>query len=70
MEKNRDCINNTYPIYTMPYMNPMMPTPMNMPMYNMDNSIQNQIASLEKRISALEALVSNTTYSNQSYQMM
>ncbi len=70
MEKNRDCINNTYPIYTMPYMNQMMPTPMNMPMYNMDNSIQNQIASLEKRISTLEALVSNTTYNNQSYQMM
>ncbi len=67
--KDRDCINNTYPVYTMPYINPMMPTPMNMPQYNMDNSIQNQINSLEKRISNLETLVSNTTY-NQSYQMM
>lgn len=71
MKKDRDCINNTYPIYTMPYMGPMMPMnnmPMNTPMY--DNSIQNQIDSLEKRVSNLEALVSNTAYNNQSFQMM
>lgn len=78
MKKDRDCGNNMYPVYPMPYMGPNMMMGMNMPMDNyntnnysmMDNSLANQIKALEKRVSNLEAIVSNTNYNNSTYQMM
>lgn len=35
-----------------------------------NNTLANQINALEKRVSNLEALVSNTNYNTSSYQMM
>ena len=82
MKKDRDCNNNIYPVYPM-YMGPGMMNygmGMNMPMdnfngmnnYNMmdNNSFASQLNALEKRISNLEAMVSNSNYNNSTYQMM
>lgn len=77
MKKDRDCGNNMYPVYPMPYMGPGM-MGMNMPMdnYNMNypmmdnNSLASQVKALEKRVSNLEAMISNTNYNNSTYQMM
>jgi len=78
MKKDRNC--NMYPTYPMPYMgvNQMMPY---IPMPYMDNmntnpgnsdynNLSNQISSLERRISNLEAIVGNNNYNNSTYQMM
>ncbi len=35
-----------------------------------NNSLYNQINALEKRVSNLEAMISNTNYNNSTYQMM
>jgi hypothetical protein len=63
MKKDRNCM---YPIY--PGMIPA-PIPINyqMPTNNTDYSnLANQISNLEKRVSRLEGLVSNTTTYNDS----
>ncbi|MBR1377025.1 MAG: hypothetical protein IJ565_04355 [Bacilli bacterium] len=84
MKKDRDCSSTMYPVYPMPYMTPnMMPMGMGMTMSmnnipnsnngfnSIDNStLANQINALEKRVSNLEAMVSNNSYNNNSYQMM
>ena len=77
----RDCNQMSM---AMPYMGPVMPmnTPMpymtmsmnsipNTPSYTgIDNNLYNQINALEKRVSNLEAMISNTNYNNSTYQMM
>lgn len=77
MKKDRDC--------GMQYMGamPMMPIPNQMPYqmnnYPMNNQMSNQninndfitqLSNLEKRVSALEAVVNNNPYNNSNYQMM
>ena len=78
MKKDRDC--GMQYMGAMPMM-PMMPIPNQMP-YQMpyqsnqqtpnyqNNDFISQINNLEKRISALEAIVNNNPYNNSNYQMM
>ena len=80
MKKDRDC--GMQYMGAMPMM-PMMPIPNQMPYqmnnYPMNNQMSNQninndfitqLSNLEKRISALEAVVNNNPYNNSNYQMM
>ena len=83
MKKDRDCSQMSM---AMPYMGPMMGFGMpvmpmgvdmntninsNTPNYTgIDNNLYNQINALEKRVSNLEAMISNTNYNNSTYQMM
>lgn len=78
MKKDRDC--GMQYMGAMPMM-PMMPIPNQMP-YQMpyqsnqqtpnyqNNDFISKINNLEKRISALEAIVNNNPYNNSNYQMM
>ena len=80
MKKDRDC--GMQYMGAMPMM-PMMPISNQMPYqmnnYPMNNQMSNQninndfitqLSNLEKRISALEAVVNNNPYNNYNYQMM
>lgn len=80
MKKDRDC--GMQYMGAMPMM-PMMPIPNQMPYqmnnYPMNNQMSNQninndfitqLSNLEKRVSALEAVVNNNPYNNSNYQMM
>ena len=78
MKKDRDCGMQ----YSMYGQMPMMPIPNQMPYqmpYQMNqqqtsnyqnNDFNNQLSNLEKRVSALEAIVNNNPYNNSNYQMM
>lgn len=85
MKKDRDCsmqmgmpymppmmpMGTPYMAMTMDMSNQPMNTMMSTPNYtSVDNSLYNQINALEKRVSNLEAMISNTNYNNSSYQMM
>ncbi len=80
MKKDRDC--GMQYMGAMPMM-PMMPIPNQMPYqmnnYPMNNQMSNQninndfitqLSNLEKRVSALEAVINNNPYNNSNYQMM
>ena len=80
MKKDRDC--GMQYMGAMPMM-PMMPIPNQMPYqmnnYPMNNQMSNQninndfitqLSNIEKRVSALEAVVNNNPYNNSNYQMM
>ena len=79
MKKDRDC-GMKY-MGAMPMM-PMMPIPNQMPYQmnnqypmnnqntNLNNDFITQLSNLEKRVSALEAMVNNNPYNNSNYQMM
>ncbi len=83
MKKNRDC--GMQYMGAMPMM-PMMPIPNQMPYQmnnypmnysnnqmsnqNVNNDFITQLSNLEKRVSALEAVVNNNPYNNSNYQMM
>ena len=75
MKEDRNC---SYPIYS----GPMMPGPLpmgnlNMPMpfgtpntytsMNYDSNISNQLAALEQRVTNLENMLGNSSYSTTSY---
>ncbi len=73
MKENRNC---SYPIYS----GPMMPGPLpmggvNMPIpinsfgtyNNYDSNISNQLAALEQRVTNLENMLGNSSYSTTSY---
>ena len=67
MKKDRNCMNG-FPVY------PIMPQPMPMN-YQIPNNtdysnLANQISNLEKRVSRLEGLVSNTTYNDSNFYMV
>ena len=75
MKENRNC---SYPIYSGPIMpGPLPISGVNMPMpigtpstytnLNYDNNISNQLAALEQRISNLENMLTNSSYSTTSY---
>lgn len=77
MKKDRNCGNYpvypqmAMPVYGMP--NYGMPLMENIYMPDNQNSLTNQINSLEKRITALENTINKNIYSNYSasnYQMM
>ena len=83
MKKDRDC--GMQYMGAMPMM-PMMPIPNQMPYQmnnypmnysnnqmsnqNVNNDFITQLSNLEKRVSALEAVVNNNPYNNSNYQMM
>ena len=77
MKKDRDC--GMQYMRAMPMM-PMMPIPNQMPYQmnnypmnnnqNVNNDFVTQLSNLEKRLSALEAVVNNNPYNNSNYQMM
>lgn len=76
MKENRNC-GYSYPPAFMP--GPLPITGVNMPMpmpiggpttysgVNYDNSLASQISSLEKRISNIENMLGNSSYSSTSY---
>ena len=86
MKKDRDCSMNMGMPYMGPMMPMGVPIPYNMDINNQpmntimgttssytgvdNNSLYNQINALEKRVSNLEAMISNTNYNNSTYQMM
>ena len=74
-------IGPVMPMMPMPYNMPMTMDMSNQPMNTImsttssytgvdNNSLYNQINALEKRVSNLEAMISNTNYNNSTYQMM
>lgn len=73
MKKDRNC-GVPYPIYptyqSMPYMPNMMPMQPNIAPYDSNYNIQDQINMLDKRITKLENMINQNSYSSSNYQMM
>ena len=80
MKNDRNCGGNApYPIYPMyPSMMPQMGMPVQYPIMQESNTIEQQLSnmnsqinSLERRVSNLENIVNNTNkYNNTNYQVM
>lgn len=82
MKKDRDCgmqYMGAMPMMPIPNQMPYQMNNYPMNTYSMNNQMNNQnvsndfikqLSNLEKRVSALEAIVNNNPYNNSNYQMM